>query len=78
MFRNREIILLLFFLVDKHRRLLSDFLKALSFCEKQTRVLLLSPLCVHCVAKTSGFLQYDKRKNEIETIFSTNLTHVLK
>ena len=25
-----------------------------------------------------GFLQYDKRKNEIETIFSTNPTNVLK
>ncbi|RHI99730.1 hypothetical protein DW148_02860 [Bacteroides fragilis] len=78
MFHNREIVLLLLFLVDKYRRLLSDFLKALYFCEKQTRMLLLSPLGVHCVVKTSGFLQYDKRKNEIETIFSTNPTNVLK
>lgn len=39
-------------------------------------MLLLSPLGVHCVVKTSGFLQYDKRKNEIETIFSTNPTNV--
>ncbi|EXZ11694.1 hypothetical protein M073_0285, partial [Bacteroides fragilis str. DS-71] len=47
--------MLLLFLVDKYRRLLSDFLKALYFCEKQTRMLLLSPLGVHCVVKTSGF-----------------------
>ncbi|RGR04438.1 hypothetical protein DWW29_00945 [Bacteroides fragilis] len=78
MFHNRELILLLLFLVDKHRRLLSDFPKALYFCEKQTRVLLLSPLGVHCVVKISGFLQYDKRKNEIGAIFSKNPANVLK
>lgn len=37
-----------------------------------------SPLGIHCVVKTSGFLQYDKQKNEMETIFSTNLANVLK